>query len=153
MTAATSNRLQTAPEQDLFPVLGGSSQAVVIEYPGVEFELFMDHHRRVTGMLRLARPNPMGRSACKVQYKVATYWSDDEHLAALCVAAHWFRDIGGIGLLSNRQICHIVPRLKAGQEERCMLWAIDAYAQAEWRRIKRLWKPIGDLFHTDAYDT
>ena len=148
-----SNPLQTAPEQGLFPVLGCSSQAVEIEYPGVEFELFMDHHRHVSGSLRLDKANPMGRTTCKVQYTVAAYWSDQDHLAALSVAAHWFRDIGGIGLLSNRQLCHIVPRLKAGQQERCMHWAIDAYATAEWHRTKRLWKPIGAFFATDAYDT
>jgi hypothetical protein len=119
-----------------------------IDGSGARLGLAVDG-RRVTGQVELAKPNPKGRLRCKVEYTAPKSWSDDHHAAALCVAAHWFRDIGGLNCVRKAELCHVVRRLEEGVTEREMHAAITAYAASEWHRSEGQWTTIRKFFLHD----
>jgi hypothetical protein len=119
-----------------------------IDGSGARLELAVEG-RRVVGQVELAKPNPKGRLRCKVEYTAPKSWSDDHHAAALCVAAHWFRDIGGLNCVRKAELCHVVRRLEEGVTEREMHAAITAYADSEWHRGNRQWTTIRRFFLQD----
>lgn len=121
-------------------------------YPGVEFQLNRSGNR-VIGSIRIEKPNQTGRLQCGVNYTRRANWTDEQEQSALQVAAHWFKSIGGMGQLANRQLGHIVSRLRAGHTEAPMHWAVNAYATSEWNVANRVWMGLGRFFKNDALDT
>lgn len=121
-------------------------------YPGVEFAL-TQAGRRITGSMRIAETNPLGRKTCAINYTRPAYWTDDHERIALQVAGHWFLVIGGIGILKGKQLGHIVSSLRVGHTEPPMHWAVDAYATGQWHIENKRWMGLGKFFHSDAFDT
>ena len=117
-----------------------------------------DHHIRC--VLALDDPNPRGRLKCKVDYAVIASWPQKMHAAALSVAAHWFRDIGGFQTLRAAPLKHIIQRLQETGADGKPLYtehmfhiAINAYANQdrEWRiKHNYAWKSIGSFFAADS---
>ncbi len=105
--------------------------------------------RKVEGLIALDAPNRVRRSRCKVDYTIPKSWTDDENEAALRLAAHWFRDIGGFQTVCKRHVCHIVARLKEEISEREMHFAIKAYATSPWHVEKKSWVAMTRFFVSD----
>jgi len=100
---------------------------------------------RVTGQIALDYPNPSGRVRCRLGYNVPASWTPAHHEAALRVAAHWFRDIGGFNTIEKSELCHIVQVLQRGRgeiTEQQLHAAVAAYAASKWHREGRRWKTI-----------
>lgn len=143
MTTTTPTRFRT------------SLEAPSIEYQGVRFELTIKG-TNIDGDIRLDKANIKGRRGCHVTVSRRNHWTDAELAAALRVAGHWLRDIGGINLLRTAALGHVIARLKQGQSiegtERLMHWAIGAYAHAKWHRENKAWTTLGRFFTGEHFD-
>ena len=137
---------------DLGSNTGPNHQLPVIQSRDVMFkpELSSDH---VTGTIRLSKPNPRSRVACKVDYRIPESWRPEHHLAAVKIACHWFRDIGGFQTLRHSQLCHIIRSLINGEKAEEIHEAITAYANAKWHKENKKWTTIAKFFMADKLAT
>ena len=104
---------------------------------------------QVLGMIRLAKPNPRGRSNCKVKYRIPKSWRNEHHQAAFHIACHWFRDIGGFQTLKHSQLSHIVQCLVDEVQPREIHEAIRTYADSGWHKNSKGWTTIERFFLGD----
>jgi len=113
---------------------------------------------RIWCVLELDDPNPRGRVRCKVNYTVPQSWPQNLHGAALSVAAHWFRDIGGFQTLRAAPLKHIIQRLRETDADGKPLYteqmfhiAIDQYAHNDWHKKEKAWTDIGRFFTGEKF--
>ncbi len=122
-----------------------------LEFEGVRFELSRTGHK-VSGDLHLDRPNPFGRSVCRVEYIRRVNWPVEHEAAAVRIAAHWFKSIGGLALIRNHQLCHVLSRLRLGHGEKWIHVAIDSYAVSKFHRDNKAWCRFAKFFMDSILD-
>lgn len=108
--------------------------------------------RRMSGTITLDKPNPKGRLKIGVDYIAPKSWNSAHHQSALAVAAHWFRDIGGLLRIRKAHLGHIVQRLQEGATEQELHAAVSAYAASPWHRERKCWLTINSFFTRDAWE-
>lgn len=128
-----------------------AQQSVPLSGRGVSFAVGIGA-RGVSGRIALDNPNPFKRKVCVVQSTVPKSWTTLQLQAALQVAAHWFRDIGGFNRVLKRRLCHIVQRLQEGAVESELHAAIDAYSASDWHKKNKSWMSIERFFTRDAWE-
>jgi hypothetical protein len=144
------NQPDLIPLPDDHPAKAALAPPPVVVGHGLSATLVRDG-RKISGTVQLERPNPSGRRTCTLLYTAPASWSAGHHQAALAVAIHWFRDIGGFRQIAKRHLCHIVQRLIEGVSEREMHAAVNAYAASPWHREqhaakKTAWTTIQRFF-------
>jgi len=101
----------------------------------------------VTGSIALDQPNPFGRSHCQIKFTVRSLWLEANPAIieeAVGVAAHWFRDIGGLRIVQQRQAFQIAKLLltDGGPTTAQLHDAVTAYAANRMCRQHKSWKAL-----------